>query len=64
MTDLLLRWCAECRTDQLFEVPPCDDGHGHDCPDLACTDCGSAAVLGIAERPDDAAGARVARRSA
>ena len=50
--DLVLRWCADCRTQQLFEVPPCGDGHDASaggCPDLACTACGAAAVRGIAE---------------
>ena len=55
--DLVLRWCADCRVEQLFEVPPCGDGHDDGCPDLACTVCGAAAVLGIAERADDSAAA-------
>jgi hypothetical protein len=45
-SQLTVRWCAECRAEQLFEVPPCADGHGSDCPDLACTGCGSAVVVG------------------
>lgn len=56
----MLRWCADCRMEQLFEVPPCADGHADGCPDLACTGCGAAAVLGIAELPADV----VARGSA
>ena len=43
------RWCSACATVTLFEVPPCEDGHGLDCLDLACTDCGSAIVLGEQE---------------
>ena len=41
------RWCSTCAGKQLFEQPPCDDGHGHDCLDLACVTCGSALVLGL-----------------
>ena len=58
--ELVLRWCADCRQEQLFEVPPCGDGHDASdwgCPDLACTACGAAAVMGIAERADDPAAA-------
>ena len=42
-----LRWCAECSDERPFEVPPCEDGHGLDCLDLACVDCGHAIVVGI-----------------
>lgn len=42
-----VRWCAGCRTERAFEVPPCDDGHGTDCLDLACVACGHAIVVGI-----------------
>ncbi len=42
-----VRWCDVCQDEQVFEVPPCEDGHGPDCPDLACLDCGSAVVVGV-----------------
>ena len=42
-----VRWCGDCRDDRVFEVPPCEDGHGADCLDLACVDCGSAVVVGV-----------------
>ena len=42
-----LRWCASCESERAFEVPPCEDGHGLDCLDLACVDCGHAVVLGL-----------------
>ncbi len=42
-----LRWCAECKDERPFEVPPCEDGHGLDCLDLACVDCGHAVVVGV-----------------
>ena len=42
------RWCAVCVDERVFDVPPCEDGHGEDCLDLACTECGHAIVVGIA----------------
>ncbi len=42
-----LRWCAGCGDERPFEVPPCEDGHGLDCLDLACVDCGHAIVVGV-----------------
>ncbi len=42
-----VRWCAECQDERPFEVPPCEDGHGVDCLDLACVDCGHAIVVGV-----------------
>lgn len=44
---LVVRWCADCAGERPFEVPPCEDGHGVDCIDLACTDCGAAIVVGV-----------------
>lgn len=50
--------CETCRGVRLFEVPPCVDDHGVDCPELLCTDCGHALLIalplplpGTAERP-------------
>jgi hypothetical protein len=45
------RWCSTCDGKQLFEQPPCEDGHGDDCLDLACVTCGSALVLGLVDTP-------------
>ena len=42
-----VRWCAGCGDERPFEVPPCEDGHGLDCLDLACVDCGHAIVVGV-----------------
>ena len=42
-----VRWCGECKDERAFEVPPCEDGHGVDCLDLACVDCGAAIVTGL-----------------
>lgn len=45
--DASVRWCACCLSEQLFEVPPCEDGHGEGCLDLACVACGHAVVVGV-----------------
>ena len=42
-----LRWCPECTDERPFETPPCEDGHGAECLDLACLDCGFAIVVGV-----------------
>jgi hypothetical protein len=44
------RWCGSCGEETVFEPPPCVDGHGPDCPELLCVDCGLAVVIG---RVDD-----------
>jgi hypothetical protein len=41
------RWCAACTDVTAFEAPPCHDGHGSDCPDLACVECGLGVVAGV-----------------
>ncbi|MFG3698481.1 hypothetical protein ACGF5C_11280 [Micromonospora sp. NPDC047620] len=38
-------YCATCEGVQPFEAPPCVDGHGVDCPELACTGCGEAVLV-------------------
>ena len=47
-----LRWCPECADERPFEMPPCEDGHGADCLDLACLDCGFAIVVGVHDDGD------------
>ena len=47
-----VRWCSPCGGEQLFEVPPCEDGHGEDCLDLSCVECGHAVVVGLYEAGD------------
>lgn len=42
-----IRWCAACVQETAFEMPPCDDGHGNDCLDLACVECGHVILLGL-----------------
>ncbi|WBB79943.1 hypothetical protein O7606_00595 [Micromonospora sp. WMMD882] len=38
-------YCDRCQGVQPFEVPPCVDGHGADCPEVVCTGCGAALVI-------------------
>jgi hypothetical protein len=42
-------WCTTCRADMAFEQPDCleDHGHGVDCPEWACVDCGEAVFVGF-----------------
>ncbi|TDB84119.1 hypothetical protein E1264_25785 [Actinomadura sp. KC216] len=30
----------------MFEQPPCPDGHGEECPERACVECGTAVMVG------------------
>jgi hypothetical protein len=40
-----LRSCPSCGEERAFETPPCTDGHGPDCAELACRDCGAALLV-------------------
>lgn len=44
-------YCDVCEGVALFEAPPCVDGHGIDCPELICTDCGAAVVVSAVAFP-------------
>jgi hypothetical protein len=44
-----IRHCSACGDERPFEQPPCADGHGADCPEWACADCGSALLIGLPE---------------
>jgi hypothetical protein len=58
-------YCDTCGGVQPFETPPCPDGHGVDCPELACTGCGSAVLIAtFAFRPTHLADHRRRRPSA
>ena len=46
MTPLQVLFCPDCAADQFFEQPCCPDGHGADCPELTCLECGSAVLVG------------------
>ena len=41
----LTRLCPCCGEDRAFETPPCADGHGPECAELACRDCGTALIV-------------------
>ncbi len=51
-----LRPCPSCGEERAFEAPPCADGHGPECAELACRDCGTALLV------DPLVGARRRRR--
>lgn len=36
--------CPSCAGPRAFEQPPCPDGHGAECPELTCTECGFALI--------------------
>jgi len=38
-------YCPECTELQAFEQPPCVDGHGADCPEWLCLNCGTALLI-------------------
>jgi hypothetical protein len=49
VTDLQTLPCPTCGEDTDFEQPTCIDGHTDDggaCPEWACTECGTALVIG------------------
>ena len=48
---ILTRHCSICGDERTFEQPPCEDGHGDGCPELACVECGAALVVGDAPQP-------------
>ena len=38
-------YCATCRAEATFQVPPCQDQHDDDCPELLCSGCGAAILI-------------------
>jgi hypothetical protein len=45
---VVVRWCATCLAETMFEQPECLDGHEGDCPEWVCVTCGDALLLGYA----------------
>ncbi len=43
----VVRQCPGCRDKRTFDTPPCVDGHGADCAELACCQCGAALVVPV-----------------
>ena len=46
MTALSMLFCPDCSDEKAFESPGCGDGHGPDCVELCCVECGVAVVIG------------------
>ncbi len=42
----IFRACIDCGGERAFVQPPCEEGHGVDCPDRVCTECGAAVLIG------------------
>lgn len=55
MALMLVLHCTHCQDEREFEQPPCVDGHGFDCPEVACVECGSAVMVSWSEVVDDEA---------
>lgn len=45
--EVVVRWCATCEDDVMFEQPGCADDHGGDCPEWTCVGCGDAMFVGF-----------------
>jgi hypothetical protein len=43
-----VRFCSTCQDEVAFEQPECVDGHGWDCPEWVCVQCGDAVLVGFA----------------
>jgi hypothetical protein len=46
------RYCAECREERVFgrfhaDLGSCPDVPDGDCPELGCTSCGDALIIGV-----------------
>lgn len=59
-----LRWCTVCAAEAVLEVVPCADGHGGDCPELVCRECGYVLVLGAVLDDPDCSGSAASSASA
>ncbi|RFU37036.1 hypothetical protein DZF91_34935 [Actinomadura logoneensis] len=46
-------YCSTCGDERRFERTPCLDGHGADCPDRVCVECGAAVFVGPDTALDD-----------
>jgi len=52
MTTLItLRHCSTCADERPFERPLCEDGHGADCPDWVCLECGAGVYVAWLPQP-------------
>ena len=55
--------CPTCSEVTVVEVPPCTDEHGFDCPDRACTMCGTALTIAGVAMVGDILAAGTGRRA-
>jgi hypothetical protein len=44
-------YCPDCAELEVFEQPPCVDGHGVDCPEWLCLTCGAALLIDLPVEP-------------
>jgi hypothetical protein len=57
--------CSTCGDERVFEQPPCPDGHGAECPERVCVECGAAVLVDPPlTSPDPAHGAPPGRSAA
>ncbi|SNQ46332.1 conserved hypothetical protein [Frankia canadensis] len=61
LDDHIVLDCAVCGVEQPFAQPPCADGHGADCPEWACVECGAAVLVGPVPAARGAGRARSSR---
>jgi hypothetical protein len=57
-------YCSECAELQAFEQPPCVDGHGADCPEWFCLNCGMALLIDMPVEPVERRSCRFSSRAA
>lgn len=62
VTLMTVEWCTTCSRD--FEQPTCAEGHGADCPERFCVDCGLAVVLSARPTDEPARTCRTGRTAA
>jgi hypothetical protein len=48
VAEIVLRWCATCLDETMFEQPDCPDHPRGECPEWVCVACGEALLLGFA----------------
>ncbi|CAO5243901.1 hypothetical protein [Frankia sp. AgKG'84/4] len=60
--DHIVLTCVSCGDERRFTQPPCADGHGVDCPEWACAECGAAVLIGPVPPARSAERARAAHR--
>jgi hypothetical protein len=43
----LYLWCVDCAAAGEFVAVDCADGHGEDCPERICVECGAAVLIDL-----------------